>query len=115
MYLHQFLGESGKSRFLYTFGGLAAPPESTPESPLFGSGDRGGNQFRLGIRRRQHEIGDSWHDFRTKTRTVEHAVMPDSLLHLMHAAMSGKCGRQRAAGFGLTGTGESLPLAFHPN
>ena len=52
-------------------------------SALFGR--RG--QRRLRIRRRQHEIGDARHDLRAETRTVEHAVMADALLHVVHPAI----------------------------
>ena len=50
---------------------------------------RRGGQRSLRIRRRHHEIGDAWHDFRFEAGTVEDAVMPDALLHVMHPAMTG--------------------------
>jgi len=44
-------------------------------------------QCGLRIRRRHHEIGNARHDFRFEARSVEHAVMADALLHVMHPAM----------------------------
>ena len=90
------------------FSGLRRAAESTPELQLFGSGD----QFRFGIGRRQHEIGNSRHDFRTEPRTVEHTVMTDALLHVMHATMIRNRRAQRVCRLGLSKTRDVVLLAF---
>ena len=83
--------------------------ENAVEPRLFSGGS---DQFQLGIGGRQHEIGNARHDFRTKPRTVEHAVMSDTLLHVMHAAVIRYGRAQRVRGFGLAEAGDVVVLAF---
>src|SRR5665213_4405954 len=90
-----------ESGFPWSIQGLIRPIESAPEhhdlaymrarlyqtSLLF----RSSHQGRLHTRRRHHEIGNARHDFGFEARSVEHAVMSDALLHVMHPEIVGNC------------------------
>src|SRR5215468_8309419 len=68
-------------------------PPAAPAGPDFQRESRKCRLFgreserRLGIRRRNHEIVDARHDFRLEARAVEHAVVSDALLNVLHAPM----------------------------
>src|SRR5882762_8238022 len=63
------------------FSSLSARPNRRRNRRLF----RRRSQRGLGARSRHHEIGNSRHDFGPEARSVEHAVMSDAFLHVMHA------------------------------
>jgi hypothetical protein len=49
----------------------------------------GSSQRPLRACRRHHEIGNPRHDFRFEAGTVEHTVVSDAFLHVMHPAIAG--------------------------
>src|SRR5262249_24946471 len=67
---------------------MAIPPAFRPTSAVkncrFRCLLRRQRQQRFRIAGRHHEVVDARHDLGAETGTVEHAVMPDALLHIVH-------------------------------